>query len=215
MPNLLHLDSSADLATSRSRAITAAFAKAWTGRGDDFVVTYRDLHREPLPHLPDPALHWAPALRTDGEHPPAADEARQQEVLAELLAADVLLIGAPMYNYSLPSTLKAWIDHVHVLGTTATIDPDNPSQPLAGRPVVVATSCGATYGPGAPSEGWDHATPVLELILGTAMGMTMSVIGTDLTLATRLSVMSKLIPVSETHFNDALATAAELAGTIV
>src|SRR5579863_9493594 len=116
MPHLLHLDSSADAEHSRSRAITATFAAAWREHGPDHTITYRDLARDPLPHLPDAALHWPPRLRLEGAAPPPAAEALQQDLLAELTSADVLLIGAPLYNYSLPSSLKAWIDYIHVPG---------------------------------------------------------------------------------------------------
>jgi FMN-dependent NADH-azoreductase len=181
VPHLLHLDSSIDPARSRSRAITAAFADAWRGRGDDFTVTYRDLHADPVPHLTSAASHWAPRLRQPGDVPPPEEEARQQQLIQQLLAADVLLIGAPMYNYSLPSTLKAWVDHIHVPGTTAPFD--TADQPLAGRPAIVATSRGAVYDVGMPSEGWDHTIPPLRLILGDALGMDVDVITTNLTLA--------------------------------
>ena len=181
MPHLLHLDSSIDPARSRSRAITAVFAEAWRGRGDDFTVTYRDLHTDPVPHLTSAASHWAPRLRQPGDVPPPEEEARQRELIDQLLAADVLLIGAPMYNYSLPSTLKAWVDHIHVPGVTAPFDTTD--QPLAGRPAIVATSRGAVYDVGMPSEGWDHAIPPLRLILGDALGYEVSVITTNLTLA--------------------------------
>lgn len=181
MPHLLHLDASIDPARSRSRAITAAFADAWRGRGAEYTVTHRDLHADPVPHLTDAALHWAPRLRPADATPPAEEEARQRTLIDELLAADVLLVGAPMYNYSLPSTLKAWIDHIHVPGTTAPFD--TPDQPLAGRPAVVVTSRGAVYDPGTPTEGWDHTVPPLRLVLGNALGMRVAVIATNLTLA--------------------------------
>ena len=105
MPHLLHLDSSADPRHSASREVTGAFVRGWQERGADFTVTSRDLHEDPPPHLPDAALHWSPRMRVAGETVAAAAEARQQQYLDELLAADVLLVGAPMYNWSLPSTL--------------------------------------------------------------------------------------------------------------
>jgi len=181
MPHLLHLDSSADAEHSRSRAITATFAAAWREHGAGYSVSYRDLHRDPLPHLADAALHWPPRLRPDGAAPPAAAEALQQELIDELTSADVLLVGAPLYNYSLPSSLKAWIDHIHVPGRTAPFD--GQTQPLAGRPAVIVSSRGASYDAGSPTEGWDHAIPVLQIILGTALGMNVEVITTSLTLA--------------------------------
>ena len=143
MPHLLHLDSSADAEHSRSRAITATFAAAWRGHGAGYTVSHRDLHRDPLPHLADAALHWPPRLRPDGAAPPAAAEALQRELIDELTSADVLLVGAPLYNYSLPSSLKAWIDHIHVPGVTAPFDV--PTQPLAGRPAVIVSAQGASY----------------------------------------------------------------------
>ena len=187
MPHLLHLDSAASLRGSRSREITATFADTWRAQGQQYTVTYRDLHSQPVPHLADAVLHWPPRLRPEGAATAdpgvlAADEALQDVLVSELLAADVLLVGAPLYNYSVPSSLKAWIDHIHIPGRTAPFV-DAPEQPMAGRPAVVVTSRGASYDAGSPTEGWDHAVPVLELILGTALGMTVEVITTSLTLA--------------------------------
>ncbi len=187
MPHLLHLDSAATVKNSRSREITAAFADAWRAGGPQYTVTHRDLHRSPLPHLADAVLHWPPRLRPEGAASAdpaalAAAEALQDELVGELLTADVLLVGAPLYNYSVPSSLKTWIDHVHIPGRTAPFV-DAPTQPLAGRPAVVVSSRGASYDPGSPTDGWDHAVPVLELILGTALGMSVEVITTSLTLA--------------------------------
>ena len=194
MPHLLHLDSAASLKNSRSREITATFADAWRDRGPQYSVTYRDLHREPLPHLADAVLHWPPQLRPEGAASAdpaalAAAEALQDELIGELLGADVLLVGAPLYNYSVPSSLKAWIDHVHIPGRTAPFG-DLPTQPLAGRPAVVVSSRGASYDPGSPTDGWDHAVPMIELILGTALGMTVEVITTSLTLADTVSALA-------------------------
>ena len=181
MPVLLHLDSSADLDRSRTRSITAAFADAWAGLGGDHRVVRRDLHRDPLPHLSDAALHWPPELRQAGSVPPAEDEARQARIIEELLGADVVLIGAPLYNYSMPSTLKTWIDHIHVPVTTASFAGSVP--PMAGRHVVIATARGGAYDPGTPTEGWDHAVPPLQIVLGESLGMTTHVIATNVTLA--------------------------------
>ena len=175
------------MTNSRSREITATFADTWRGRGPEYSVTYRDLHREPLPHLADAVLHWPPRLRPEGAASVdpgtlALAEALQDELIGELLGADVLLVGAPLYNYSVPSSLKTWIDHVHVPGRTAPFV-GAPEQPMAGRPAVVVSSRGASYDAGSPTDGWDHAVPMLDLILGTALGMSVEVITTSLTLA--------------------------------
>ena len=178
MPHLLHLDSSADLDSSRSRAIGATFVEAWLAADPQNTVTHRDLHTHPLPHLADASLHWPAHARPEGSNPPAAAEALQSELIVELLAADVLLVGAPLYNYSMPSTLKAWIDYIHVPGLTA-----GEEQPLARRPAVIITSRGASYDEGSPTAGWDHAVPALQLVLGESLGMPVTVITTSLTLA--------------------------------
>ena len=209
MPHLLHLDSSADAERSRSRAITATFATAWRDNGADYTVTHRDLHRDPLPHLADAALHWPPRLRPEGAAPPAAAEALQEELIAELISADLLLVGAPLYNYSLPSSLKAWIDHIHVPGVTAPFDVD--TQPLAGRPAVIVNSQGASYDAHSPTEGWDHAVPVLDLILGTSLGMKLTVITTSLTLAESVPALADQIERSRAELASAHEKAAETA----
>ncbi|MCU1529841.1 MAG: FMN-dependent NADH-azoreductase, partial [Frondihabitans sp.] len=90
MPTLLHLDSSADLDTSRSRAITKTFADTWRSLSDDHVVVHRDLHRDALPHLSDASLHFPKHLRPEGAHPSPEQEALQQSIIDELVAADVL-----------------------------------------------------------------------------------------------------------------------------
>jgi len=209
MPNLLHLDSSADLRTSRSRSITAAFASTWTALGPDHRVTRRDLHRNPLPHLADAALHWPTRLRPADAAPPAEAEQRQQALIDELLAADVLLLGAPLYNYSVPSTLKAWIDNIHVPGRTAPFDSD--TQPLKGRPAVIVTSRGGAYDTGTPTAGRDHAVPALQLVLGSALGMSVSVITTSLTLAETVPALADQLDRSRDELAAAHREATELA----
>lgn len=190
MPTLLHLDSSADPTGSVSRRLTARFAEAWQASGTGHLVVRRDLHLDPLPHLPTNALHWAPRLRPAGHSVPADAEALQSELIAELIAADVVLIGAPMYNWSMPSTLKAWIDYIQVGGTTSTFD--RPSQPLAGTPVVIVSTRGGQYGPGSGNEGTDHEVPALQQVLGVALGMDVAVVTAELTLAPVVEAMAGL-----------------------
>lgn len=209
MPTLLHLDTSADPVASTSRRITAAFAQSWLEADAANTVVYRDLHATPPPHLPDSALHWAPALRLDREQPDPAAVAVQDELIAELMGADAVVIGVPMYHWNMPSTLKAWIDHIHVLGLTASFG--GSAKPLAGRPVALISSSGAQYGPGTPSEGWDKGIPALELVLGSSLGMTVSVLACELTLASRIPAMAPLKERSEANLAGTLHAASELA----
>jgi FMN-dependent NADH-azoreductase len=184
MPTLLQLDSSADLTGSRSRAITATFADTWRSLGDDHVVVHRDLHRDPLPHLADADLHFPPHLRPEGSSVDPAAEAQQSAIIDELLSADVLLVGVPLYNYSMPSTLKAWVDNIHVPGVTATFG-SAVTRPLAGRPAVLVSTRGGAYDPGTPTEFDDHAIPALLLILRDALGMEVETIVDTRTLSER------------------------------
>ncbi len=103
-----------------------------------------------------------PAAQTPEQ---VAATAQQEELIAELAAADTLLIGAPMYNFTIPSSLKAWIDHVVVFGRTI-------GQGLFdGTRVVVASSRGGAYGPGTPREPFDYQERYLRAVLGL-VGLT-------------------------------------------
>jgi FMN-dependent NADH-azoreductase len=112
-----------------------------------------------------------------------------------------------------PSTLRAWIDNIHVPGVTAPFDTD--SRPLAGRAgVVVVTSRGTSYDAGSPTERWDHAVPMLRIVLGTALGMDVSVITTSLTLAETEPALADQLDRSRDELAAAHQVAAELAGRL-
>lgn len=212
MPTLLRIDSSTDPARSRSRAITQAFADAWRALGAEHTVVERDLHAAPVPHLAHASMHWPPRLRPAGDVVPPEADALQQELLDELLGADVLLLGAPLYNYSLPSSLKAWIDHIHVPGVTADFDVE--AHPLAGRPAVIASPRGASYDAGSPTDGWDHAVPALRIVLGEALGMHVEVLAPSLTLAGTVPALAEFRERASAEFEQALADAAALAARL-
>ncbi|MFC9363556.1 FMN-dependent NADH-azoreductase [Rhodococcus sp. NPDC057014] len=188
MPQLLRIDSSADLHASTSRQLTALFADTWKSISNDHTVLARDLHRFPLPHLPSSSLHYAPHLRTAQEQPSEHDQHLQNELIAELTRADAVVLAAPMYHWSVPSTLKAWIDWIHVAGITAPFDSEE--RPLAGKPVVVISTRGVEYGPGAGNFGADHTVPPVQLALADSLGMHLSVVTVDLTLAHRIPALS-------------------------
>ena len=116
MAHLLHLDSSGSSTASHSRQLTAEFAARWRADHPGGLVTYRDLVADPLPRIRETtvtALLNPPAGRTAER---AGATAMREELVAELAAADTLLIGAPMYNFSIPASLKSWIDHVVSFG---------------------------------------------------------------------------------------------------
>ncbi|MBA8793133.1 FMN-dependent NADH-azoreductase [Friedmanniella endophytica] len=216
MPTLLQLDSSADLTASRSRALTAAFAEAWRAAGPDHTVVVRDLHTQPLPHLADSEQHYAADLRRPGSAVPPQADALQRQVLDELLAADALVVGVPTYNYSMPSTLKAWVDCIHVPGVTVSFD--GTLHPMAGRPAVLISTAGGTYDAGTPTEDWNHAIPPLQIILGDALGMDVSVIRCTRTLADRVPGLAPEVDRAAAEFEtarqEAVAIAQRLAGVV-
>lgn len=203
MPQLLHIDSSADLASSRTRALTAALGAAWRARDGHTVVT-RDLVRTPVPHLEAAAQHWPDA---PGAREQASEGAWriQEELLDELLACDALVVGAPMYNYSMPSVLKAWVDHIHIPGVTA-----GSVRPLAGRPAVIVTASGMSYDAGSGREGWDHGTESLRIMLGESLGMSVAVVAASRTLAASEAERA----LAEAEFDAARARCAELGATL-
>lgn len=188
MPVLLQLDSSIDPDTSVSRALTARFASAWRARGDDYTVVVHDLVADPVPHLPHHSLHWPPRLREADSPVFAEAEAMQNRVIDELLGADAVVIGAPMYNYSIPSTLKTWLDDIHVPGRMAPFDSD--TQPMKDRRAVIISSRGATYDAGSPTADWDHTVAPIRIILGDSLGMNIDVVTVSRTLSRTVPTMA-------------------------
>ncbi|HEV8018090.1 MAG TPA: NAD(P)H-dependent oxidoreductase [Steroidobacteraceae bacterium] len=140
---LLHIDSSIQGEASASRALTGEIVARWTAARPDARVVYRDLAAQELPHLSRAALTRADEL----------EAARNAAVLEEFLAADVVVIGAPLYNFSVPSQLKAWIDRVTVAGKTFRYTASGPEGLARGKTVIVAISRGGVYGPNAPEFG--------------------------------------------------------------
>lgn len=133
---LLHIDSSALGPNSVTRELSAAIVAQCQAAQDGVQVQYRDLDREPLPHLTGASLAQAD---------PAEAEVAEQ-VLQQFLDADVVVIGAPMYNFGIPSTLKAWIDRIAVAGRTFRYTAEGP-QGLAGpKQVIVASARGSVHG---------------------------------------------------------------------
>ncbi|HSZ05427.1 MAG TPA: NAD(P)H-dependent oxidoreductase [Solirubrobacteraceae bacterium] len=157
MPHLLHMDSSIRTENSRSRALSQHFAQAWRSANADGTVTYRDLAADPVPHIDYEAF-------TANFTPEEARTPHQREAraLAELLVGEVLeasdiVIGMPLYNFGVPSTVKAWFDRLVVPGLTVGED----GGLLGGRTLTITGARGGGYGPGTPREGWDHREPWL------------------------------------------------------
>lgn len=212
MPVLLQLDSSIDQRDSVSRALTARFASSWLARGDEYTVVHHDLVEDPVPHLPHHSLHWPEHLR-EADGPTFADaEALQNRLIEELLGADVVVVGAPMYNYSIPSTLKTWLDNIHVPGRTAPFEGD--TQPMKGRHAVIISSRGGAYDEGSATADWDHTVAPLQIVLGNALGMQVDVVTVSRTLSRTLPGTADERDRFEAELADARLRVLELASTV-
>jgi FMN-dependent NADH-azoreductase len=162
---LLRIDSSARR-SSVTRKLTAQFTEAWKKENSGGKVTERDLTSTLLPLITDEWVEGAsvdPALRT-AAHQRAIFSS--DALIAELVEADTIVIGAPMYNFSIPFPLKAWIDQIVRKSQTFSYGPDGPKGLLKDKKVFVITSRAGAYGPGSPMKGADFQEPYLRFILG-------------------------------------------------
>jgi FMN-dependent NADH-azoreductase len=211
MATLLHIDSSVFPGeASSSRSVTNAFRKAWEEQHPEGTVVYRDLAANPVPHITADAWSagFAPADARTPEQ--AAAFAARVELIEELEQADAVLIGAPMYNFTIPSTLKAWLDNVIMLGRTA-----GETRSAQGTPAVVVASRGGSYAPGTPRAGFEFVQNYLEAVLHGTLGLELDFIVPELTSAPRNPAMNELVPLYEASreraLEDAAAKAKELA----
>jgi FMN-dependent NADH-azoreductase len=162
---LLRIDSSARR-NSISRQLTQKFAEVWKKENPEGEVIERDLAQTTLPHITD---EWMLAAHSD----PATLTPAQRETLAisdalvdELLAAETIVIGAPMYNLTVSAPLKGWIDQIVRAGRTVLWSASGAEGVLKGKKVFVLTSRGGSFRPGTPTAQYDHQEPYLRHILG-------------------------------------------------
>jgi len=140
---LLHIDSSILGENSASRTLTREIVSRWRAGHPHIEVKYLDLAAAAqLPHLTAGSLAQADQ----------AEAARNAEALSDFLAADVVVLGAPTYNFSIPSQLKAWIDRITVAGKTFRYTASGPQGLAGGKRLIVAVSRGGVYPPNAPGE---------------------------------------------------------------
>ncbi|MFA5956451.1 FMN-dependent NADH-azoreductase [Hyphomicrobium sp.] len=162
---LLHVDSSILGPGSVSRQLSAEIAAAEQRLHPGIQVIYRDLAVEPVGHLS--GAHLAAA---QGAAPEAADVrqdvAAGQAALEEFLAADIVVVGAPMYNFAIPSQLKAWIDRLAVAGKTFRYDETGVHGLAGGKKVIIASSRGGFYGPETQIAFLDHQETYLRNLFG-------------------------------------------------
>jgi FMN-dependent NADH-azoreductase len=161
---LLRIDSSARR-NSISRQLTGKFVETWKQQNPQGEVIERDLASTMIPPITD---EWMIAVHSDlSKLTPAQREvlAVSDELVDELLAADVIVMGAPMYNLTISVPLKGWIDQVVRAGRTVLWGPNGAEGILKGKKVFVLTSRGGSFRPGSPTAAYDHQEPYLRHIL--------------------------------------------------
>lgn len=209
MSSLLHIDTSFRRTGSVTRELSGYFAAQWREQHPAGDYSHRDLAAQPVPHITD-AVHEA-IIDPSGEYgEPSQELALTRALTVELREATTLLIGLPMYNYSIPSTFKTWLDRIvtpaHIL------PPESDTGLLSGKHVVVVTARGGSYAPGTPREGWDYQEPYLRAVLG-AIGLAddLNFVHAELTLAATAPALGHLKSSAE----QSLASAYEALRTAV
>lgn len=179
--SLFRLDTSILGTRSTTTGLADLVEREWrAGAADpEAVVVRRHLGEDPIP-----ATTWAPAVAAQFI-PPAHRTAEQREALAlaaslvdELLAADALILAAPLYNFGVSQHLKTWVDLL--LADPRMVAGEG--SPLAGKPSVLLTARGGGYGPGTPREGWDHALGWMRRMFGDVWRLDLAVVERELTL---------------------------------
>jgi FMN-dependent NADH-azoreductase len=161
---LLHIDSSVLGPHSVSRQVSAAIVDRLKQATPSLDIAYRDLTQTPLAHLS--GAHLAAAQGAPAPAELASDLAASAVVLDEFLAADIVVIGAPMYNFTIPSQLKAWIDRIVVAGKTFSYGANGPQGLAGGKRVILAISRGGYYGAGSPAAALEHLETYLRSVFG-------------------------------------------------
>lgn len=163
---ILHIDSSSTGNASVSRQLTAALVQELRDKNPAAQVSYRDLANDAPDHLGGELLQ---ALRPAPGHVASesvrGELARTEAMLDEFLTADVVVVGAPMYNFSIPSQLKAWLDRLAQAGRTFRYTASGPEGLAGGKKLFIVSSRGGMYA-GTGMESLDHQESYLKTIFG-------------------------------------------------
>ncbi len=167
MTALLHIQVSPMGENSISQTVTADFLQSWKDANPDGTIIERDLASKPVPLLDGEAIFADYTPAADRPASMAAKRALRQELIEEITGVDEIVVSTPLWNWSVPSTLKAYIDQIILPGV---LDGSGAAG-LAGKKVTTIMSQGGSYKPGSPREGWDFGSGYLELVF-TALGST-------------------------------------------
>jgi len=161
---LLHLDSSILGGNSVSRALSAEIVARAVALHPGLEIVYRDLATDEARHLSGAHVGARFGAAVD-DAALGYDLAKGDVLLDELLAADILVIGAPMYNLTVPTQLKAWIDRVAIAGKTFRYTQNGPEGLLKGKKAFIASARGGIYSKGSPAAAWEHQESYLTTML--------------------------------------------------
>jgi FMN-dependent NADH-azoreductase len=160
--NILHIDASAsESAVSHTRRLSSELVERLKTANSGATIVYRDLVANQLPHV-DMTIRHAWMAENTGDTKLAETMSRSKALVEELKAADVVVVGSPMYNFTVPSTLKAWVDHVAIAGQTFSYTAEGPRGLLSGKAYLVLSS-GGIYSQG-PFAAYDHLSTYLKAI---------------------------------------------------
>ncbi len=166
MSTLLVIHSSPNLTQSHTRDLVARYAQAWLARHPEGKVIERDLAVNPPPHLDMTTIGAFYTPEADRNSDAQAAVALSDALVAELKAADEVVIGAPMHNFSVPSSLKAWIDHICRVGVTFRYTEQGPEGLLGDKKAVLINARGGNYSASSPAHGMNHQDTYLQTVLG-------------------------------------------------
>ncbi len=154
-----------------SRALTLYFAQLWAERHPGDTVLLRDLGHHPVPHVTEPWIAGS-ATAPEAQSPEArAAIAVSDQLVDEFLSCERYILGVPMYNFHIPSTLKAYIDQIVRAGKTFAVGPNGYEGLVKDKKALFITSSGGSYAPGTPAAGLNFQEPYLRTIFGF-MGVT-------------------------------------------
>jgi FMN-dependent NADH-azoreductase len=166
MNKLLFVTSSVFGLDSKTRQIGTEFVSAWSQAHSGTAVVERSLHQDSMPHLTQETI-TAWSLPAEKRSPRQSEIAAFADaIVAEVEAADVVVIAAPMYNFTISSTLKAWIDHLARAGRTFRYTASGPKGLLHGKKVFVVAGRGGIYSGESPARALDFQEPYLRALLG-------------------------------------------------
>ncbi|HKB92108.1 MAG TPA: FMN-dependent NADH-azoreductase, partial [Opitutaceae bacterium] len=166
MSKVLHLDVSPRGARSHSRTLGQEFVSNWSKNHPNSTITYRDLGQNPEPHVTESWVVGAYTPPEEHSHDAKAAIAVSNKLVDELLAADHLLITTPMYNLSIPSALKAWIDQIVRAGRTFKTSDKGYEGLVHGKKAVIVVASGGNFTPDSPAAGYNFIEPYMRAILG-------------------------------------------------